>query len=104
MREGKRTRTKFLDVRAIASPLAHPRVGTIVPKRGRTTVDRNRLKRRLRELIRVQLLPWLPSIDLIVQARPEAYTASFRELEAHLVSGVDRLLRSLQQDSSPEML
>ena len=67
-------------------------------------MDRNRLKRRLRELIRVQLLPRLPSIDLIVQARPEAYGASFRELEAHLLSGVDTLLRSLRHDSSPETL
>lgn len=88
----------------LASPLAHPRVGIIVPKRGRTTVDRNRLKRRLRELIRLRVLPSLPPADLIVQARPEAYTATFVELEAHLLAGVDRLLRSLQQEPRRETL
>ncbi|MDQ6611396.1 MAG: ribonuclease P protein component, partial [Gemmatimonadota bacterium] len=56
-KEGKRVRTASLDVRTIASLHALARVGVVVPRYGHSAVDRNRLKRRLRELIRVELLP-----------------------------------------------
>jgi ribonuclease P protein component len=83
MREGKRIRTEHLDLRAAASPLHHPRVGFIVPKHKQTSVERNRLKRRLREIVR-RLLPALPPIDLVVRARPEAYGARFDALDGEL--------------------
>ena len=98
LRKGKRTRTKLLDVRAIASPLAHPRVGIVVPKRGRTTTDRNRLKRRLRELIRLAVLPDLAPVDVVVYARMEAYDASFRALSENLIEGIRRINRLLTQN------
>ncbi len=84
VREGKRVRTEHLDLRAAASPLHHPRVGFIVPKHKQTSVARNRLKRRLREIVRRRLLPTLPPIDLVVRARPEAYGAMYAALETEL--------------------
>ncbi len=84
MREGKRVRTEHLDLRAAASPLHHPRVGFIVPKHKQTSVARNRLKRRLSEIVRRRLLPALPPIDVVVRARPEAYGASFGALEGEV--------------------
>ena len=36
-----------------------PRVGIVVPRHQHSAVDRNRLKRRLRELVRLELLPAL---------------------------------------------
>ena len=45
----------------------------IVPRHGHTAVDRNRLKRRVREIVRLQLLPHLPAIDLVIRARASAY-------------------------------
>jgi RNase P protein component len=56
---GTRIRVEYLDVRAMPSALPHARVGFVVPKYGHTSVDRNRLKRRLRELVRTRLLPSL---------------------------------------------
>ena len=99
MREGKRTRTRLVDVRVVASPLAHPRVGIVVPKRGRTTTDRNRLKRRLREVVRLRILPTLNSVDVVVQARPDAYGVTFLELHKHLVSAVERTVAALRSGS-----
>jgi ribonuclease P protein component len=90
-REGKRIRTEHLDVRTVASPLRHARVGLIVPKHGRTSVERNRLKRRLREIIRLQFIPRLPPVDLTIRARREAYNASFAELRDQLCRARDRL-------------
>jgi ribonuclease P protein component len=87
-REGKRIRTEHLEFRAVASPLPHPRVGLVVPKHGQTSVDRNRLKRRLRELARCAMLPVLPPVDVVIRSRREAYTASFDTLAAEVHAGV----------------
>jgi ribonuclease P protein component len=78
-RDGTRVagRLSDLDVRAAPSGRPHPRVGIIVPRYKHSAVDRNRLKRRLRELIRTQLLPVLPPIDVVVRAFPSAYNAGF---------------------------
>ena len=58
-RTGKRVKTGVLDVRVAASPSSRAQVGVIVPKYKRTIVERNRLRRRLRELVRLRLLPVL---------------------------------------------
>jgi hypothetical protein len=60
-RSGTRIRVEYLDVRAMPSAMPHARVGFVVPKYGHSSVDRNRLKRRLRELVRTRLLPSLRS-------------------------------------------
>ena len=52
----------------------------VVAKYGHTVVKRNRLRRRLRELARVLLIPKLSGLDLVIRALPSAYAADFREL------------------------
>jgi ribonuclease P protein component len=67
-----------LDVRVIASPLGSPRIGIVVPRHQHSAVDRNRLKRRLREIVRIELLPSLRTrspVDVAIRARQEAYGA-----------------------------
>ena len=92
--KGKRSRTRHLDVVFAASPVSHPRLGVIVPKHRHGIVDRNRLKRRLREIGRREVLPRLRStgveVDLLVRARREAYEVGFEELRRELVEWVDR--------------
>lgn len=78
--------TEHLEARASASLLLHPRVGIVVPKYKKTIVDRNLVKRRLRELARTHLLPALGSIDLLLQAKPAAYDSSFAELASEVES------------------
>jgi ribonuclease P protein component len=53
-------------------------------------VERNRLKRRLRELVRCEILPFLPELgaDLVVRAGPRAYDAAFEMLRTELKAGV----------------
>jgi ribonuclease P protein component len=63
----------------------------IVPRFQFTAVARNRLRRRLRELVRRDMLPLLPAIDFVVRAKRSAYTARFRELRAELNEGVSRV-------------
>jgi ribonuclease P protein component len=82
-----------MDVRTMASLHAFPRVGFVVPKYKHTGVDRNRLKRRLRELIRVDVLPELPPMDLVIRVLPVAYTRNFETLRAEVLQAVRRIAR-----------
>jgi ribonuclease P protein component len=79
-RTGKRMQTERLEARASASLLLHPRAGVVVPKHRHKIVERNRVKRRLRELVRIKLLPRLEGIDVLIRAKPEAYDSSFMQL------------------------
>ena len=76
--------TERLDARASASLLLHPRVGVVVPKYRRDIVDRNRVRRRLRELARTRMLPTIGRIDVLLRAKPEAYGASFEQLSVEV--------------------
>lgn len=58
-----------------------PRVAVVVPRHGRTAVQRNLLKRRLREILRVSWLPDAAPRDVVLRARPSAYDRNFSELE-----------------------
>jgi ribonuclease P protein component len=88
---GRRVRAEHLDVRVlVAEEGAAARVGIIVPRHKHSAVDRNRLKRRLRELVRTRLLPTLPpTVHLVVRARREAYADAFDGL-ARQVDGIGR--------------
>ncbi len=69
------------------SLLSYCRIAVIVAKYGHTIVERNRLRRRLRELIRTLLIPYLSGMDLIIRALPSAYDVGFKELSME----VDRI-------------
>jgi ribonuclease P protein component len=99
IRQGKRIRTVHLDVRVLASPLAFPRVGIVVPRHKHSAVDRNRLKRRLRELVRVELLPTLRArevIDVAIRARAEAYATDVDGLRTDVLFIQSRVTSSAE--------
>ena len=99
-REGKRIRTGLLEVRSLASPLRRSRVGIIVPRYKHTAVARNRLKRRLRELARLRLLPALadlPPADVVVRVWPSAYAARWEALVADVERVVGQMRRTAER-------
>jgi ribonuclease P protein component len=81
--------TEHLEARASASLLLHPRVGIVVPKYRHNIVSRNRIRRCLRELVRIRLLPDISGVDLILRAKPSAYATTFEQL----ASDVDTIAR-----------
>ena len=97
--QGKRIRTAQLEVRYIASPLRRPRVGVIVPRFGQTAVARNALKRRLRELVRIEVLPFMPAVDAVIRALPSAYGVSFDTLRTTLQRAAERLPRTAEESA-----
>jgi ribonuclease P protein component len=70
-------------------------VGFVVPRYKHSAVDRNRLKRRLRELVRMHVLPDLPPLDVVVRVLPVAYTRTFDALEAELLQALRKVTREL---------
>ena len=94
-RRGKRRKTRHLDAFVSPSPSAFARWGVVVPKHKHEIVERNRVKRRLREVGRTVVLPALrnsgAALDVLVRARPEAYQAEYDELRRELEELVEAL-------------
>jgi ribonuclease P protein component len=90
-------RTEHLDVRITDSLLSHSRVAVIVGKSGHRIVERNLLRRRLRELMRTRFIPVVKPVDCIVRATASAYDASFVDLTAE-VEEIAVKLRSTSTD------
>ena len=65
-----------------------------MPKYKRSGVERNRLKRRLRELVRTTLLPAIPPADVVIRPWPNGYDATFDQL-AHEIDATRRKLEKL---------
>ncbi len=65
-----------------------------MPLMGRGAVARNRLKRRLREIARLEVLPrmWAAgaSLDVVVRTRGKAYDAAYGRIEAEWVRALER--------------
>jgi ribonuclease P protein component len=89
-RSGRRQRCGPIDLFLLADP-DRRRAAIIVPRHGQTAVARNRLKRRLREIVRLDWLPAACGGDLVVRARPGAYASSFDELRASLQACFERI-------------
>lgn len=92
-----------MDVRATASLPAFARVGFVVPKYKHSAVDRNRLKRRLRELVRLHVLPVMPPLDLVIRVFPSAYDRPLEALRADLEQAVRRLTREMTREVTREV-
>ena len=99
-REGRRIRTTYIEVRAAASPRARsspewigPRVGLIVPRYKHSAVARNLVKRRLRELARLELLPTGLLVDVVLKIRHEAYGATYENLAVDIALTIAQLRR-----------
>ena len=68
-------------------------MGIIVPKYKHSGVERNRLKRRLRELVRTRLLPVIPPADVVIKPWPQGYDASFEALARDIERARGQLLK-----------
>ena len=103
MRDGKRLRTANLELRVILATGAGSRIGFVVPKHGRSSVERNQLKRRLRELGRLRILdltrtpnPEL-AIDVVMRAQPGAYKIDFLQLRSEVDALRARFMKLLRE-------
>lgn len=94
-REGRRHVVGPVELFARPSPAGRPRLAIVVPRHGHSIVERNRVRRRLREVARRE---WLPealrrgaALDVVVRARRGAYGTPFEELRSALCSVLEDL-------------
>jgi len=90
-RQGIARSNQLLALRALRTNGPETRLGLSTPRNVGGAVDRNRLRRRLRELVRVRRAELGVGWDLWVIARPEAGRATYAELGEALASLLRRL-------------
>ena len=91
-RGGRATATPLLVLRWMRTDRPETRVGMSTPRTLGGAVQRNRVRRRLRELVRARLERIGPGVDLLLIARPAAGEASHAELGAAVDALLDRAL------------
>ena len=89
-RHGTARSSRLLVLRSLRTDGAETRVGLSTPRSLGGAVQRNRVRRRLRELIRERRGSIGAGWDLLLIARPEAATASHAELREALGSLLER--------------
>jgi ribonuclease P protein component len=84
---GRRLKTPHFGFNYAANEFPYHRLGLVVQKRFWHAVNRNRIKRRLREWFRLHkhLLP-LPGKDIVVIARPGAERLSSKDMAGELLA------------------
>jgi ribonuclease P protein component len=101
-RKGRPVSNRLLALRAVFTAGPHTRYGFAVSKRLGKAVQRNRIKRRLREAARS--LRVAPGWDVVVIARQAAADADFAALRAALLDVLRRAgIRPLSSGSEAEV-
>jgi ribonuclease P protein component len=103
-RQGRSAGTSLLTLGWAANDLACCRVGYAIGKRVGGAVVRNRVKRRLREIIRLHIKAGhvAPGYDLVFIARPGAAQATYQQLATDVLHLLHRA--HLWRAASPEGL
>ena len=89
-RRGTVRSSRLLVLRSLRTEGSRTRIGLSTPRMLGGAVQRNRVRRRLRELVREQLGASDVGCDLLLIARPDASTASYAELRDALRSLLER--------------
>ena len=80
--QGRHNSARLMAVRSVTNELSLSRFAFAIPKRVGGAVVRNRVRRRLREILRVS--PILEGFDIVISLRPEAAASSFQSLSQEL--------------------
>lgn len=83
-RDGKFYASPLMALAFLRNELDYSRFGFVVSKKLGGAVERNKVKRRLREATRLRVNQIKPGFDLVFIARPPASQASYAELERFL--------------------
>jgi ribonuclease P protein component len=87
-RKGRSWNNELLVLRSLPNDLPHNRYGFITSKRLGKAVVRNRVRRRVREVVRV--LPLAASWDIVVSAKAKSADAGFQELHNAVIDLLTR--------------
>ena len=71
--------------------MGKPRLGLSVSKKVGTAVNRNKVRRRLKEVFRSSAAELPSDTDIVISARPAAAEASFEELNEEFLRSLGKL-------------
>jgi ribonuclease P protein component len=91
---GRRRAGRLAVVFCRENGLDRTRFGTSAGRQLGTAVERNRIRRRVREVVRLHHRQFTPGWDIVIQPRRSAGRAQFRSLEQELVELVGSLTES----------
>jgi ribonuclease P protein component len=89
-REGKRRSSRELTIFIRSNGLERSRFGWSIKKTLGSAVRRNRIRRRLREILRLHRQEISPGWDIVIHPRGSAATADFGELTQELLKLIPR--------------
>lgn len=93
--KGKRLSSRWFIAYVFTTTVEPLRVGVVASRRVGGAIERNRAKRRLRDVFR-RNRPSMPvAADVVLIARPTISQASYREIEKTYVGSVGRALEEL---------
>jgi ribonuclease P protein component len=104
VREGEKRKGPLflLEVRDRQMPDEAPRVGFTVTKKHGNAVERNRMRRRLKEAVRLSAgFAMEPGHDYVVVARRDVLSAPFKTLEARLHDRIATTVKKQTQQQRP---
>src|SRR6202171_1454779 len=84
LRSGRRAASEYLALFVSDNDVGRPRVGLAVSRQHGTAVVRNRIKRRLRELVKPLLTQTEGGRDVVIVARARAVDAEFTRLRQEM--------------------
>jgi len=86
-KQGKNYQQEFIKIRVLKNNSAYSRFGLIIGlKISKKAVERNRIKRRLEEIVRLKLKQIKPGFDIVVLVNPEIIERNYQEIEKTLIS------------------
>ena len=95
-----RSSDRLLTILAASNDLGYPRLGLAISKKNaKRAVDRNRIKRVIRESFRLRQLE-LPAADFVIMAKPVTKLADNQELFKSLEHHWNRLIKQCAKSSS----
>ncbi len=81
-RQGQTTRGQLMILRLKKNNFSHCRAGIIVSKKvSKKATQRNKIKRRMRQIIRKEVISLCDGYDFIIILKPNASSAGYKELE-----------------------
>jgi ribonuclease P protein component len=102
LRSGVRVSTRNFVARALANDAVMPRLGMIAGKKAAArAVDRNRVKRLIREVFRAAC-PAIGAYDVTIQLRSDLRSQHNSSVRAELENLLDSLLRRCAADSASQ--
>ncbi|MFV2063566.1 MAG: ribonuclease P protein component [Chloroflexota bacterium] len=87
---GRTRADRLMVVRFVPNARDHDRFGISTSRRLGSAVQRNRVRRRIRSVLRAERPQNTSGLDLLIVARPESVEATFEELR----SALERLLQA----------